>query len=61
MSAASWFDVPGPPVPKLSLPGFARAYCASSASVCAGTDGCTTSRFGMLATSATGMRSRSGS
>ena len=37
-SAAMWFDVPGPPEPKLSSPGFALASAMSSCTDFTGTE-----------------------
>ncbi len=51
-------ELPGPAVPQFSLPGFALAGAISSATLPAYTEGCTTSRFGVKATSEIGTKSR---
>ena len=54
-------EVPTPPEPKLSLPGFLRASSMSSFIVLTGTEGCTTSTLRVNASHVTGARSFSGS
>src|SRR5258705_8212297 len=58
-SPTSW--VIAPPEPSASLPGCALASSMNCGSVCAGTDGCTTSASGDDAASAIGVKSRLGS
>ncbi len=53
--------MPLPPDPKFSCPGFAFASAMSSATVFAGTEGCTTSTWPALATIDTGAKSAMGS
>ena len=49
--------LPWPAEPKLSVPGFALASAISSCTFVAGTEGCTTTTMGPVATLVTGVSS----
>ena len=53
VTSDNWYGLVLPAEPKLILPGLAFAYAISSASVFAGTDGCTASTSGTRTTSVT--------
>ena len=56
-SPERWMVVPLPADAKLTLPGLALAYSMNSATVLAGTEGCTSMTFGPFARPATGTMS----
>ena len=55
-----WWIEPGPAEPYASWPGFDLARAMNSGSVRAGTDGCTTSTVGTVASAVIGVKSRNG-
>lgn len=57
ISPARWLEVAVPDEAIDSMPGFAFASATSSATAFAGTDGCTSSTFGIDTTCATGAKS----
>ena len=57
-SPAKWLILPLPADAMLTLPGLALACAMNSATVVAGTDGCTTIRLGVVMIPATGAVSR---
>jgi hypothetical protein len=59
-SIARWVSVPGPPSRTESLPLLAFAYAMNSGSVLTGSDGGTTSTFGVPPTMAIGVKSFTG-
>ena len=60
-SPAMWTWLPMPAEPKLIVPGLDLASAISSFTLLAGTDGCTTTSCGPLATLVTAMKSLTGS
>src|SRR6266545_202409 len=56
-SPARWPALPVLPEPKLSLPGFAFAYAMNACADATGSEGLTTSTFGVVATSVIGAKS----
>src|SRR5262249_22232829 len=61
ISPARWLGPPTPDDANICSPGCARASAMYSASVFAGTDGCTTSTTGLRDSSDTGAKSLTGS
>jgi hypothetical protein len=57
ISPARWFEVPGPPEPKSTLPGFAFRYATNSFTFFTGTEGFTASTRGVVATNVIGVKS----